>query len=110
MDDWRVKVIFGAVAAVIVGSFVWNSMKPEDAPTPAEMRSSAEFVCQTWVEERVAPLDVDFRDPGSSSVSQDGDVFVVNDRAAVEGDLVLYECRTTRRENGDWKLEGIELR
>lgn len=103
-----------ALAVFLVVGVVWRVATDEDesdsGPTPGELRSSAEFVCQQWVEDRVDPLDVKFRDPGSSTVSVDGNRYTVHDRANVEGDLVLYDCETTLRSNGDWKLEAIKLR
>lgn len=110
MSDWRVRVILGAVAALIAGAYVWGLVKGEDPPTLAEKTQSAVFACQHFVEERVDPLDVDFRDPGDADVEYAGETFTVLDRAAAGGDLVNYECTTTRQDDGDWTLVDISVR
>lgn len=110
MDDWRIRLILGAVAALVVGAFVWNLIQGEDEPTLAEKTQSAEFACRHFVEEQVDPLDVDFRDPGSSDAEYAGETFTVRDRAAVSGDLVNYECTTTRQDDGDWTLDDLSVR
>lgn len=110
MSDWRVRLILGVVAAVLAGSFVWGLVKGEDPPDAAELRQSAETTCRMFVERRVDPLDVEHRALGSSTVAQDGDRFKVTDRAAIEDELVNYECEVTRLENGDWRLDELNVR
>ena len=97
-------LVMGTAWAIATGRF------GDDPPTLSEQTQSAEFACRHSIEERVAPLDVKHRDPGSSASEYVGETFTVRDRAAVEGDLVNYECTTTRQDDGDWSLDSIELR
>lgn len=104
--------VFGALGVLLVAGLAWAAAtgRLSDDPSLGEKTQSAVFACQDFVASRVDPLDVDFRDPGDADVTYSGETFTVLDRAAVEGDLVNYECETTRQSDGDWTLDGIELR
>lgn len=97
-----VLALFGIVVVVrlILGAFV--------PPEPPQIDGDAAIsVCRQFVEERLAPLDVEHPriDGPQTSVAQIDEItFQVESRVAASDILVLYSCRVRHQDGDTWRL------